>query len=105
MTSALVFSPAEVTIKVGETVEWRNTNLFAHTVTADRRLTADAANIALPEGAKPFHSARVAAGELFRYTFETPGTYRYICLPHAGQKMFGTAIVEPAISLSGTISR
>ena len=95
MTSALVFSPAEVTIKVGETVEWRNTSLFAHTVTADRRLTADAANIALPEGAKPFHSARVAAGELFRYTFETPGTYRYICLPHAGQKMFGTVIVEP----------
>ena len=94
MTSALVFNPAEVTIKLGETVEWRNTSSLAHTVTADRRVTADAANIALPEGAKPFHSARVAAGSLFRHTFKTPGTYRYICLPHEGQKMFGTVVVE-----------
>ncbi len=94
MTSDLAFSPAEVTIKVGETVEWRNTGSAVHTVTADRRLlTADAANIALPAGAKPFHSARVAGGALFRHTFKTPGTYRYICLPHEGQ-MFGTVVVE-----------
>ena len=30
----LVFSPAEVTAKVGDTVEWINKDVFAHTATA-----------------------------------------------------------------------
>jgi plastocyanin len=29
----LVFSPAEVTAKVGETIEWTNNDAFAHTAT------------------------------------------------------------------------
>ena len=30
----LVFSPAEVTAKVGDTIEWINKDIFAHTATA-----------------------------------------------------------------------
>ena len=30
----LVFSPAEVTAKVGDTIEWVNKDVFAHTATA-----------------------------------------------------------------------
>jgi len=30
----LVFSPAEVTAKIGDTVEWINKDIFAHTATA-----------------------------------------------------------------------
>ncbi|MCH8155615.1 MAG: halocyanin [Proteobacteria bacterium] len=95
MTPALTFEPAEITIRVGDKVEWRNRTLLTHTVTADARITADASNIELPEGARPFNSAAIPAGQVFRHTFTVPGTYRYLCLPHAGQKMFGTVIVEP----------
>ena len=96
MTPALTFEPAEITVRVGDKVEWRNRTLLTHTVTADLRITADASNVELPEGARPFNSAAIPAGQVFRYTFTVPGTYRYLCLPHAGQKMFGTVVVEPA---------
>jgi plastocyanin len=33
----LVFAPAEVTAKVGDTVEWVNKDVFAHTATARNR--------------------------------------------------------------------
>ena len=95
MTPALTFEPAEITIRVGDKVEWRNRTLLTHTVTADPRITADASNMELPEGARPFNSAAIPAGQVFRHTFTVAGTYRYLCLPHAGQKMFGTVIVEP----------
>ena len=96
LTAALTFEPAEITVRVGDKVEWRNRTLLTHTVTADPRITADASNIELPEGARPFNSAAIPAGQVFRHTFTVPGTYRYLCLPHAGQKMFGTVVVEPA---------
>ncbi len=95
MTLALTFEPAVITVRVGDKVEWRNRTLLTHTVTADPRITADASNMELPEGARPFNSAAIPAGQVFRYTFTVPGTYRYLCLPHAGQKMFGTVVVEP----------
>ena len=91
----LRFEPAEITIRVGDKVVWRNTSDLVHTVTADPRITADASNVELPEGARPFNSAAIPAGQVFRHTFTVPGTYRYLCLPHAGQKMFGTVVVEP----------
>ncbi len=95
ITSKLSFEPAEITIRVGDKVEWRNTSDLVHTVTADPRIAADASNVELPEGARPFNSAAIPAGQVFRHTFTVSGTYRYLCLPHAGQKMFGTVVVEP----------
>ncbi len=95
MTSALTFEPAGITVRVGDKVEWRNQTLLTHTVTADPLITADASNVELPEGARPFNSAAIPAGQVFRHAFTVPGTYRYLCLPHAGQKMFGTVVVEP----------
>ncbi len=95
MTLALNFEPAEITVRVGDKVEWRNRSPLTHTVTADPRISADASNVELPEGARPFNSAAIPAGQVFRYTFTAPGTYRYLCLPHEGQKMFGTVVVEP----------
>ncbi len=95
MTPALTFEPAEITVRVGDKVAWRNRTLLTHTVTADPRIGADPANVTLPEGAEPFNSAAITAGQIFRYTFTVPGTYRYLCLPHEGQGMFGTVVVEP----------
>ena len=95
MTPALTFEPAAITVRVGDKVAWRNRTLLTHTVTADPRIGADPAHVTLPEGAEPFNSAAITAGQVFRYTFTVPGTYRYICLPHEGQGMFGTVVVEP----------
>jgi plastocyanin len=95
MTSGLAFAPAVLTITAGDTVEWRNGSLFTHTVTADPADPRAAGDAALPAGAEPFDSGRVAAGEVFRHTFTVPGTYRYYCGPHHEDGMTGTIIVQP----------
>ena len=96
MTNGLSFSPAEITLPVGGTVEWQNTSFFTHTVTADPKRARDPAHVSLPPGAEPFDSGEIPAGEVFQRSFTTPGTYRYFCIPHEGQGMLGTIIVEPA---------
>lgn len=90
------FEPSTVTVRAGDTVEWRNTSVIYHTVTADPTLADDPSDVSLPPGAAPFHSGRVAAGELYRQTFTVPGTYRYTCLPHEAEGMQGTVVVTPA---------
>ena len=93
MNNRLRFTPDEIRIKVGDTVEWRNVQSYGHTITADPALVANPANVELPPGAKPFDSGRVAGGQSYRRTFDTPGVYRYVCLPHEGREMLGTVIV------------
>jgi plastocyanin len=63
------FSPAMLTVAVGETVTWTNEDTAAHTVTAD-------------DGT--FDSGRLATGETFTETFDTAGTYAYHCTMHPG---------------------
>lgn len=59
------FSPAEVTIKAGETVTWTNNDGVAHTVTG-----AD------------FDSGSLAPGKTFSHTFPTAGSFDYKCTIH-----------------------
>ena len=93
MNDRLRFAPTEITIKAGDTVEWRNIGSIPHTVTADPGRAPGSRNIELPAGAETFDSGWVMRGRSFRYTFSKPGVYRYICLPHARARMLGTVIV------------
>jgi plastocyanin len=86
------FEPATIRINAGETIEWRNKSFFSHTVTDDPPRYASAT--ALPAGAAPFDSGRIASGQIYRHTFAEPGTYKYICTPHADLGMTGTVIVS-----------
>lgn len=94
MTTALAFDPSEVTVRVGDTVEWRNKSILTHTVTTDPTIVRDTSNVEIPEGAMVFDSGAVFPGEIFRYTFRAPGTYRYVSLPHESFAMHGTVVVE-----------
>lgn len=95
MTFGLRFDPAEVRIRVGETVEWRNKAFLRHTVTFDPSKAADPTHVSLPEGVTPFDSGEVAGGGTWRHTFTAPGRYEYVCVPHEGQAMRGVVIVTP----------
>ncbi len=96
MTNAPDYAPKTITIRQGETVEWRNVSLLAHTVTADPLRASLPSHTALPDGAEPFHSGKISWGEVWQHTFITPGRYRYFCVPHEGLGMIGEVIVEPA---------
>jgi len=90
------FDPEVVHIKAGQTVEWRNTALITHTVTADKSVAADPDDVSLPAGAASFNSGDIPAGQVYSQTFTQPGTYKYVCLRHEGHGMIGTVIVDPA---------
>lgn len=93
MRPNLTFFPATVTIQAGESVTWRNTSGFFHTATGDPSKAIDPSHVSLPEGADPWDSGLVGAGEEFTRTFDVPGEYRYFCDPHELQEMVGTIVV------------
>lgn len=95
MTNTLKFTPPKVTVRVGETVRWKNTSVIVHTVTADPDEATMDGSVHLPEGAEPFDSGDLDPKEAFEHTFETPGTYTYFCIPHEAAKMRGTVVVKP----------
>jgi plastocyanin len=100
MTDDLTFEPARVVLHAGDTVEWKNTSSMPHTVTADARRAAEGKKVVLPPGAAPFDSGRIAPGSSYRHTFTVPGTYKYICIPHAVVGMAGEVMVKPRHSAS-----
>ena len=95
MTNTLSFTKDTVRVAVGETVRWENNSVIVHTVTADPDEATMDESMRLPEGAASFHSGNLEPDETFEYTFETPGRYRYFCVPHEAA-MRATVIVEPA---------
>lgn len=74
------FIKQTVTIPVGTTVIWTHNGSSGepHTVTSD-------------DGA--FASGLLVEGDSFIFTFNEPGTYPYICIPHLEDLMVGIIIV------------
>lgn len=73
----LAYTPARLEIAAGTTIEWRNQDVVAHTVTA--------------EGGG-FDSGLIEPGSTWRHTFREPGTYSFFCTPHPFMK--GVVVVR-----------
>lgn len=83
--SGFSFSPASITVTVGDTVTWTNSDAQAHTATAD-----DAS----------FDTGTIAgSGGTGSATFATAGTFPYHCKIHP--TMTGTVTVQAAASGGG----
>jgi plastocyanin len=80
----LAFSPEALTVTVGDTVTWTNSDSADHTATAD-------------DGS--FDSGSLANGESFSHTFSAAGTFPYSCTLHSG--MTGTITVQAAAAAPG----
>ena len=102
--TAVAFDPTEITVSVGDTVVWANTSSRGHTVTAyDSGIPDDAAFFA-SGGYDSTEAARDAfgsglgglidSGDTWSHTFEVPGEYEYLCIPHEASGMIGTVVVE-----------
>ena len=70
------FNPSPTTVDVGSAVRWVNTGALPHTATMSGQ----------------FDSGILMAGETYTRTFNTAGTYDYICTLHTG--MTGRLIVQ-----------
>ncbi|MFL6621130.1 MAG: cupredoxin family copper-binding protein [Sulfurifustis sp.] len=73
----LQFQPVTLTVKQGDTVVWRNADLFPHNVVAQG-------------GA--FRSPEIAANGRWTYTAKQKGEFGYACTLHPSMK--GTLIVH-----------
>ena len=77
---ANAFSPNPLTIAVGDTVTWTNTDGTQHTVTSDAPDTE-------------LDSGLIAAnGGTYSHTFNVAGTFNYHC-SRSGHQMSGTIVV------------
>lgn len=75
------FAAPTVTIQAGESVTWRNTGAVSHTATGSG-----------------FNTGAISPGETASVTFDTAGTFDYVCSFH--RNMAGTVIVEGAAAES-----
>lgn len=70
------FKLPDLTINVGETIEWTNLDTAPHTATAVNKV---------------FDTDRIEKGDAHSITFDKPGTYSYYCAVHPYMK--GTVTV------------
>ena len=94
MSDSLKFDPTDVTISKGETVTWQNTGATVHTATGDPSKATTPADVSLPSGAKAWDSGDIQPQGKFSHTFDTAGTYKYVCVPHESAGMVGTITVK-----------
>ena len=76
VAKGFAFSPASVSIKVGESVTWTNEDSATHTVTGDGGID----------------SGSLANGQSYTKTFDTAGTFAYKCTIHPS--MTGEVVVK-----------
>ena len=74
------FIPARLSVPVGTTVEWRMVGTQEHDVWAF-------------DGS--FHSPTMGPGMRYAHTFTKVGTFKYLCIPHHGDGMYGEVVVVP----------
>lgn len=83
--AGFAFSPKDVTVTVGDTVTWTNSDATAHTATAD-------------DGS--FDTGTIGANGTGTATFSTAGSFPYHCKIHSS--MTGTITVVAAAGGSGS---
>lgn len=88
---SFTFSPASLTVQVGDTVVWTDTDAHEiHTVTA-------------VDGT--FDSGAIQPGHAYSHTFTSAGTVPYYCVLHGsptGDGMAGEITVEAVVATTGT---
>lgn len=94
ITPDFTFDPDQLTIDTGDVVRWHNAGRSPQTVTADPGKAQDTSHASVPEGAEPFDSGAINAGEDFTYRFDVAGDYVYVSLPMESEGMVGYITVN-----------
>lgn len=85
-----VFSPKDLVVSVGDTVEWVNLGSNQHTSTSGQGCTGDGV----------WSSGLLSNGQKFTVIFDSnhvnvTGTVPYFCIPHCALNMKGSVTVNP----------
>lgn len=77
-TAQFVYEPKIVVVHVGDTIEWKNKDIYQHTVTSVH--------------GRMLNSGIIPVGKTWRYKAVEKGTFPYFCTLHPNMK--GTLIVR-----------
>jgi plastocyanin len=77
-TSEFIYQPKTIVVNVGDTIEWKNKDIYQHTVTSI--------------GSKTLNSGTIEVGKSWRYKAVKRGTFPYYCTLHPNMK--GTLTVR-----------
>jgi plastocyanin len=94
-----IFEPTEVSVQVGESVTWGFASA-GHNVCCrptdsdDASMPADAEAFASYGSDESPEESFVPRGQTYEHTFDVPGQYDYVCIPHESRDMTGTIHVE-----------
>jgi plastocyanin len=69
MIMGYAFSPANLTVRAGDSITWTNHDQAAH-------------DVAVSSGPAAFHSPLLSTGQSWTFTFTAAGSYAYICSVH-----------------------
>jgi plastocyanin len=65
------FSPPSLEVNTGDTIIWKNKDLFPHTATSE---------------GKKFDSGTIQPGQQWKYVAKERGTFQYLCTLHPPMK-------------------
>lgn len=91
--SNIKYTPKDITISVGDTVVWTNTQ-GSHNVNGSTSV--------FPSNPESFGNSVAGPGWTLTHVFSLPGTYDYRCDPHANFGMVGTVTVETQSEVNET---
>ena len=94
MQDGVSWEPSEITIQVGDTVEWMWTSL-SHTVTNGNGPDD-------PDAGSMFDETLDSANPLVSYTFTEAGAVPFFCRPHFALGMTGVITVEDGVATEST---
>ncbi len=92
--SGFTFSPQNITIQVGDTVQW-NWSAGSHTVTSGTDLSD-------PQAGSIFDSPLTSINFTVSHTFMQAGTQNYFCRPHVSLGMKGSILIEAPSAVEET---
>ncbi|MEU0532665.1 cupredoxin domain-containing protein [Amycolatopsis tolypomycina] len=82
MMQDYAYSPAALTVRVGDTVTWMQHDQAPHDVVTTSAPVA-------------FRSPQLSAGQSWSYSFRQPGTYQYYCSVHPDMRASVTVLPAP----------
>lgn len=88
-------SPQRVSIRAGETIQWKNHSTGIHEIIANPAKSRAHSVPSLPTGARPFESGFLRPDYSFSYRFTVPGIYHYVCDLNGPQPVMGEIVVAP----------
>ncbi|MEV5712448.1 cupredoxin family copper-binding protein [Amycolatopsis mediterranei] len=92
MMQGYAFSPAALTVRVGDTVTWMQHDEAPHDVVTTSAPVA-------------FRSPQLSAGQSWSYTFRQAGTYQYYCSVHPDMRASVTVLPAPTTAAPSTAPR